>query len=412
MSMTGRIPAGRESDSRRLDPRVPGAVLAAVAYVLLVYAAALLTSGELRNSIIGKEALLETLGAVWFLAAAVTCFLWMLHLRRGRKNAWFCLFLGMTFFVAFGEETSWGQNWFRFSTPEAFWEINKQEELNLHNLAALDRREESGERKHGLAFFRTSNRLFGYFVGTLFIVIPVLARWPGSSRLLIRLGIPKVPLGFAVPLVMNYGMSFTLVGDSSELQESVIGFMCLMLCLCLYLRERGFNNQVSSISIGAAYFVPSVLLFSIPNAIVLRNLNELPYDTRLVTIYLIIFAIVGIAFIPLTVLATRPGRESPKNLDAQTTGTPSAITSSALLKTSANSGSLLAFIIMSTFPTEIRSTLFSTTACLTLSTACSRDTASNEHPRMSIRFASCRFGELVFNGHCAQENKSSCSRFN
>ncbi len=39
------------------------------------------------------------------------------------------------FFMLFGEEISWGQRLLGFETPEAFKEINVQDEFNLHNLA-------------------------------------------------------------------------------------------------------------------------------------------------------------------------------------------------------------------------------------------------------------------------------------
>jgi preprotein translocase subunit SecG len=41
---------------------------------------------------------------------------------------------GIVFFVAFGEEISWGQHFFKHQTPEWLAEINGQNETNFHNV--------------------------------------------------------------------------------------------------------------------------------------------------------------------------------------------------------------------------------------------------------------------------------------
>lgn len=55
-----------------------------------------------------------------------------LKLGDRRLATWFGLLaLGCLYFA--GEEASWGQHWFGWSTPETWQEVNEQQETNLHN---------------------------------------------------------------------------------------------------------------------------------------------------------------------------------------------------------------------------------------------------------------------------------------
>ena len=51
-----------------------------------------------------------------------------------RRIAALYLLLGVGLFFLVGEELSWGQRIFGWATPETFSEINKQQEINLHNI--------------------------------------------------------------------------------------------------------------------------------------------------------------------------------------------------------------------------------------------------------------------------------------
>jgi hypothetical protein len=50
-------------------------------------------------------------------------------------QTWFVLWLLGTFYFL-GEEVSWGQWWFGWDTPEAWAEINRQDETNIHNISS------------------------------------------------------------------------------------------------------------------------------------------------------------------------------------------------------------------------------------------------------------------------------------
>lgn len=54
------------------------------------------------------------------------------HLSHPWLRAWLLLFVLGSLCIA-GEEASWGQHYLHWNTPEAWAEINKQQETNLHN---------------------------------------------------------------------------------------------------------------------------------------------------------------------------------------------------------------------------------------------------------------------------------------
>ncbi|MFD0860361.1 hypothetical protein [Roseovarius aquimarinus] len=59
--------------------------------------------------------------------------------RQGRRGAaLLTAFYGLLFFMAAGEEISWGQRIFGWESSEFFLENNKQDETNLHNLMVGD----------------------------------------------------------------------------------------------------------------------------------------------------------------------------------------------------------------------------------------------------------------------------------
>jgi hypothetical protein len=59
------------------------------------------------------------------------------RLRAERRLVLAAAALGLVLFVAAGEEISWGQRLFEIETPEALVDGNRQDELNLHNVAGL-----------------------------------------------------------------------------------------------------------------------------------------------------------------------------------------------------------------------------------------------------------------------------------
>jgi len=87
----------------------------------------------------GEAGAIEWLTVV-FLLAAIVYGVCVLRLAAGRGPRWLVvwallLLLGAVYFA--GEELSWGQHVFQWTTPETWRQLNPQQETNLHNVHAL-----------------------------------------------------------------------------------------------------------------------------------------------------------------------------------------------------------------------------------------------------------------------------------
>ena len=83
----------------------------------------------------GEDRVLEQLTFIsYFLAGAIV--LWTFRHRRhmGRFAILYLAVMALFYLVCAGEEISWGQRCFCFSTPASMKTVNEQGEFNLHNL--------------------------------------------------------------------------------------------------------------------------------------------------------------------------------------------------------------------------------------------------------------------------------------
>lgn len=172
--------------------------------------------GHLIYGLAGKEQIFEHLSAWLFLLASIQVFAAVLLHRRtsrgnyssnggGRMRTIAYLGLGLFFFVAFGEELSWGQHYLGFETPALIESVNEQKELNLHNLSFIDSNADGSKRSDLLGKLLNSNRLFDYIMIGLFILLPVgLGVLPPLRPLADRLGAPRLPWVLGIPLVLNW----------------------------------------------------------------------------------------------------------------------------------------------------------------------------------------------------------------
>jgi hypothetical protein len=136
------------------------------------------------------------------------------------------------------EEVSWGQQFFKFETFEAFREINRQNEVNLHNIGAL---------QGNSAWFRI---VFG--IGGLVGVIlslrniwskitpsEILVTWFLVIAFFAALGIYK---NFSGDTRLYYAFSLRSL---SELNEMLIGLSSLFY-IWLNMRRFRFMRTVQS----------------------------------------------------------------------------------------------------------------------------------------------------------------------
>lgn len=100
----------------------------------------LLEVSPLSFWLVMEDGIYENLGALFCLAAGLLFLFAATRIARSRNPAksplaWVSpALLGVMCVLMFGEETSWGQRIFEFSTPPAVARINFQNELTIHNL--------------------------------------------------------------------------------------------------------------------------------------------------------------------------------------------------------------------------------------------------------------------------------------
>ena len=182
-------------------------VILALTGTLLSYTV-LLGDKDLVEFVSGKEKLLEGVGALCYLTACVLALVVRSKTekigRQARRNRRTLLLLGVVFFVAAGEEASWGQHFLGFKTPDAIAKRNIQGELTLHNLEIFDSYTLEEGRKQGVRALLSANRMADYFMLGLFVVVPLAFSASGRTRSWVRfVGAPVMPLAFALPLMLN-----------------------------------------------------------------------------------------------------------------------------------------------------------------------------------------------------------------
>jgi hypothetical protein len=108
--------------------------------ILLVQVGAKLAGDGVYRALVRSELGLVELGTVVLLLLALAIALRLFLARKALPSrwlgAWMGLFaLGALYFA--GEEASWGQHYFGWSTPEALAAVNAQAETNIHNIAGI-----------------------------------------------------------------------------------------------------------------------------------------------------------------------------------------------------------------------------------------------------------------------------------
>jgi hypothetical protein len=96
-------------------------------------------SRSLFHHITDEDAILEWAQVILYVSAGVFAFVTALRLWRSGSRwpalAWFAFTLGCVFVT--GEEISWGQRIFHWTTPESLRAINRQGETTIHNIRTV-----------------------------------------------------------------------------------------------------------------------------------------------------------------------------------------------------------------------------------------------------------------------------------
>lgn len=229
----------------------------ALAFIVLAYFPCYI-SNELLTELTQEDGFYEWLGAILFLFTSIafvllaskpSLFNQKIISEKYGQRIYFVLF-AILFFVAFGEEISWGQRVFNFATPEKLKEMNIQDEFNLHNLEVFHGKTTEGEDKKGLMALLTMHRLFYLTFLTYLLLIPFLyakISWFRNFIQKIRLPVPNIMLGVLFAFNLVYGNIIRAVNSeidghgTVEIKEFVIAFVLFGLPLLWtnFKRKKG-----------------------------------------------------------------------------------------------------------------------------------------------------------------------------
>jgi hypothetical protein len=126
--------------AEKMKKHQPLLLVTSVIFLLLTYVP-LFMAPSVVEVFVNEDLIFETLTPVYFFITSVLLFVIFFNLRRAEGRSGFSglkrlavIGLALLFFVAAGEEISWGQRIFNIETPEAIKQSNVQQELTIHNL--------------------------------------------------------------------------------------------------------------------------------------------------------------------------------------------------------------------------------------------------------------------------------------
>jgi hypothetical protein len=128
----------RDSEAWGVSPR-QARLLLLIPFIIAVTVAATLPFRELYLWLLDEDHLIEWLQFLCLVGASIFLPLIALHLVRTKRWGMALLYAAVTLAVVFlaGEEISWGQRIFDWTTPEAMAEVNRQGETSLHNIRGV-----------------------------------------------------------------------------------------------------------------------------------------------------------------------------------------------------------------------------------------------------------------------------------
>lgn len=178
-----------------------------------------------------EDSWIENISALAFLLASILFFVsfWKSNgsgLNLGflkTKRNWIFLAIGLMFFVAFGEEISWGQRIFGWSTPEALAEVNYQQETNLHNLDFFTFKNETNDSFWSFLFVLNAGRIFFYFWFSFMVLLPLVCTIiPKFKAFINRINIPvpKIWMGLLMISTLVLAKAYKLIINSTNISYS------------------------------------------------------------------------------------------------------------------------------------------------------------------------------------------------
>ena len=207
---------------------------------IFVWAGVILSHYHLENFndwYVKEDGLIEWLTVVALLFGAFVA-VWRAIILGPFRNVLFkiCLFIlaGILVFGA-GEEMSWGQRIFEWSSPEFFAKNNSQGETNLHNLVV------NGVKINKLIF----GLLLGIGVVFYFIFLPILYRKKESIRALIdRFAIP-IPRWFHLAAYLLLALSAELINGHKKGEILEFGGCWIFVLMFIEPLNRNIYSRIT-----------------------------------------------------------------------------------------------------------------------------------------------------------------------
>lgn len=217
----------------RLLQQIDRALMALIVLTLVLSVAIYLIDPEyFWRSFAAEDRLVEYATAVFLLMASLVLASHAVSLgARGVRLAMVMTALyAVMFFLAAGEEISWGQRIFGWESGEFFQQNNKQDETNFHNLIVGD--------------FHLAKTLFGPILTACILlylaVLPLLyPRVPPLARLADRLAVPVPWLRHAViALAASIVIALIDVSRKWEVYELIFALLATSIFLLPQNRDR------------------------------------------------------------------------------------------------------------------------------------------------------------------------------
>jgi hypothetical protein len=185
---------------------------------------------ETIRNLTKEDGLVESMGALCFFLVAVLFFMTYLKSdarlhkpgQKLRRRNILYLLLSVLFFIACGEELSWGQRQFNIETPSAIKNLNVQKEINIHNIEILHARYADGRPKEGWRKFFNISRLFTMFWMLFCCIIPLLHKCSPHCKLIFNsIKLPITPIWIGLLFLENF-LVFQILYHSGALSSSQI----------------------------------------------------------------------------------------------------------------------------------------------------------------------------------------------
>ena len=196
-----------------------------LAVFVLLHALPVIAPGLYADWVIPEDGLVEWMTPLMLVMAAG----FALSGARHAPRLWLVLFvLGCVYFA--GEEVSWGQRVFGWTTPDSWETLNKQGETNIHNVSAV--------------FDSKPRLLFSLAVLAGGVVYPLSRKSRGVfHRLLPPVLWPTIVCVPAAVLALTAGtpeMFFTIPeSEPGEVKELFLAFFLLLYSITVVRRLKG-----------------------------------------------------------------------------------------------------------------------------------------------------------------------------